>query len=140
MTELVVLDASVAVKWFRPERGHASARRLREDYADGTIDLAAPTLLPYEVLNALRYAGGFDADGLADARTSLDRHGLELARPAHCGPLFDLAVAHDLTVYDAAYAGLALERDGTLYTSDETLLDRLEPANVTGGHIATYGP
>ena len=50
-----VPDASVAVKWFIEEEDSRSARRLRELFQQGTIDLDAPSLLTYEVASALRF-------------------------------------------------------------------------------------
>jgi len=60
----VVPDASVVVKWYAPEQDHESARKLRDRYINGRIELTAPQLLPYEVVNALRYTDLFDRDSL----------------------------------------------------------------------------
>lgn len=43
----VVVDASIAVKWFIIEEYSKEARLLRDAYAEGLIDLAAPELLPF---------------------------------------------------------------------------------------------
>ncbi|MDO9557684.1 MAG: type II toxin-antitoxin system VapC family toxin [Coriobacteriia bacterium] len=51
---LVVLDASVGVKWFKPEAGRASALRLVERAITGEIALAAPTHFVHEVLSVVR--------------------------------------------------------------------------------------
>ena len=55
----VVVDASVVVKWFIEEEFSREARLLRDAYADGLVDIVTPSLLPYEVLNALKYSGAF---------------------------------------------------------------------------------
>ncbi|MBU2559444.1 type II toxin-antitoxin system VapC family toxin, partial [archaeon] len=55
----IVVDASVVAKWFLEEVHSEMAEAIRKDYADGLLDLAAPSLLPYEVLNALRYNPDF---------------------------------------------------------------------------------
>ncbi|MFQ6124455.1 MAG: hypothetical protein ACE5R6_07615 [Candidatus Heimdallarchaeota archaeon] len=48
--DLFVPDASVIVRWFLEEKYSAQARALREDYVNGLIELAIPSLLAYEVL------------------------------------------------------------------------------------------
>jgi len=41
-------------------------RLLRDAYAIEVLDLVAPSILPYEVLNALKYSGGFGEDELKE--------------------------------------------------------------------------
>ena len=50
---MIVVDASVAVKWFLDERGSAEAKGLRRQFQRGDTELAAPDLLIYEVANAV---------------------------------------------------------------------------------------
>ena len=50
---VLVLDASVGVKWFRDERGSDAARALLAAHRDGQTILAVDTLFMYEVLGAL---------------------------------------------------------------------------------------
>ena len=54
--KILVLDASVAVKWFNPEPLRDKALEIRESFVEGKIQLEAPSLLPYELGNALRSA------------------------------------------------------------------------------------
>ena len=51
----LVLDASVIVKWFNREEDTEKALELKEQYENGSIDLAEPELLAYELGNSLRY-------------------------------------------------------------------------------------
>lgn len=44
----VVLDASVAVKWFRSERGSDEARQLLRRHGSGEIVITVPSLFVYE--------------------------------------------------------------------------------------------
>lgn len=50
---IVVLDASVGVKWFKEEAGSQKARTLYQRGANGEIVLAAPTHFVHEVLSAV---------------------------------------------------------------------------------------
>ena len=50
--KLIVVDASVVVKWFVEEEYSRDTDRIRKDYLDQLIDIAVPGLLKYEVLKA----------------------------------------------------------------------------------------
>jgi predicted nucleic acid-binding protein len=49
------VDAPVVVKWFANESYSKDALLLKEAYMKGLEDLSAPCILPFEVLNALKY-------------------------------------------------------------------------------------
>ena len=51
MIDRVVVDSSVAIKWFVEEPYSVEAHRLLEGYQDGTLTLLAPDLLYAEVGN-----------------------------------------------------------------------------------------
>jgi len=137
---LAVVDASVVAKWFLQEENTLSARRLREDFLEGSLRLRVPSLLPFEVLNALKYNPNFPSRGLLAASRALDAAGLPTV------PLFGgyaertvaIASRFDLTIYDAAYVALADIADCTLYTADEQLVE--VPTNRPAiSHIREYG-
>lgn len=50
----VVLDASVGVKWFKPETSQAAALALLVQATNGEIALAVPTHFVHEVLSVVR--------------------------------------------------------------------------------------
>lgn len=120
---MTVVDASVVVKWYVPEKHQEPARDLRDDYLEGDHDLSAPRLLPYEVVNALRYGGHYDGDRLRAAAESLSQYGLDLV-PFEAMPTLISTVADelDVTIYDAAYVALADHRGTRAYTSDDALV------------------
>ncbi len=61
---VLVVDASVVVKWFVLEEYSDEAGLLKRAYVEGLVDLASPSLLLYEVLNALKYSAAFGEDEL----------------------------------------------------------------------------
>ena len=137
--EIVVLDASVVVKWFVKERHTDSALRARDDYAAGRTDIWSTQLLPYEVLNALRYNPSFGTEELKAAGRALE--GYRLALNPVLGELAEAsvveAVSYGITFYDAACLSLSRMLGRTLYTADERLLAKV--ANVRGvSHIEEY--
>ncbi len=122
------MDASVAVKWYLPERLHEKAIMLRDLHVRGSISLAAPTLLYYEVANALRYHRIFklSPDDVANAVKALKA--LHIARmPAES--VWDIAsrisCELDISMYDAVYISMAASRQAPFITTDKTLAERM---------------
>jgi predicted nucleic acid-binding protein len=116
----LVVDATVAVKWFLPDGEDAvdEAIELLHAHGRGDIVIAAPEHGQLELLSALR-SRGFAADALPMVA---DRLLLAEIEWAPLGPLLAetvrLSSAHRLTMYDAAYAALALRLDAELVTGD----------------------
>jgi predicted nucleic acid-binding protein len=135
---LVVADASVIVKWFVEEEHTDAALRLREDYIDRVVDVASPGLLPYEVLNALRYNPVLGERHLKEIAEALDKYSLWLA-PLE-GELalrcVENAVRHGISVYDAAYISLGQIKETPVYTADRALMNRVQDERVR--HISAY--
>lgn len=122
----LVADSSVVTKWFLLEEGSERAVALRDEFATGGVMLAVPTLLYYEVVNALRFSGGFSVEDLALAAKSLSEYRFQAWRPR--GKLLDAAVrmsAEDgVTVYDAVYVALARMKGCRVLTEDRELLEK----------------
>jgi len=134
-----VVDASVVLKWFVSEDYSKEAEALREAYANGLIDLAAPSLLPYEVLNALKYSTAFGEDELKEVAEVLDDlqityYGLrkELAAKAA-----EIAMRKGVTVYDSSYLALAHRLQTIVYTADERLIRKTSDTRLVE-HIAKF--
>lgn len=125
--ERLVSDASVVVKWFIEEEHTGEALRLRDMHVNGEILLAAPELLLFEVLNALKYSGLFGREELKDAAISLSNYRVELH---HLVGLLaertvEIAVDENITVYDASYVALATILNTKMYTADRKLVEKL---------------
>lgn len=134
----VVLDASVAVKWFNPEKGSAQAIALRDDHVAGRVVLAAPALIVWEVVNALRYSKEAGSDDLRRALGDLVDLQVLLVEPdpRWMGEAVDEAFRKGITVYDASYLALARHLRARLYTADDRML--AAGAGVAAS-IASYG-
>ncbi len=135
-----MVDANVVVKWFLEEADTDPARRLREDFLEGSLRLQVPSLLPFEVLNSLKYTPNFPVRALPAAARALDAAGL-LTVPLF-GEYAERTVAvssrFDLTIHDAAYVALADLADCTLYTADRELVS-LSRTRTPIVHIRDYG-
>jgi predicted nucleic acid-binding protein len=114
----VVVDASVAAKWFVPEIHSAAAERL----LDPSIVLCAPDLIGPEIGNILwkKVRRGeitrAEAGEILGAFTSLP---LEIRPSSALLPAaLELAIEFDRSVYDSLYLALAVAEECALVTAD----------------------
>jgi predicted nucleic acid-binding protein len=132
----LVVDTSVALKFYLPEEGHEEAVRLLEAEESGAAELLAPgTILP-EGFNAIvwqRKRGLLDAEDAGEAWEKL------LRAPIYTYATEDLieraAKIADETgamVYDTLFLALAEEAQSVMVTADGKLLKTLEGSR--------YGP
>jgi predicted nucleic acid-binding protein len=136
--EILILDASVAVKWFNPEPLRDKALEIRDSFVEGRVQLEAPTLLPYELTNVLRYNPRF---GIEEVKASLKAlEDLQLTLHEFQGDLAENAVEMayrlEITVYDATYVSLALLRGGVLYTADYEVVGKASTDKVL--HLSEF--
>jgi predicted nucleic acid-binding protein len=131
-TDRVVVDASVAVKWYVPEVGSERAARL----LGGGARLLAPELIVAEFGNVLwkkverRELSDDEATTIAETFLS---SGAVAIHPL--GPLLraalDLAVRFHHPVYDAYYLALAVADNCSFVTADEQLVLALAGTPLT---------
>jgi len=130
--KILVLDASVAVKWFNVEPLREKALIIRDRYVNGEIELIAPDLLYYEVANALRYNPRFGIEEVKSALKALED--LSIITYDFDGELrekaVELAYRFGITIYDAAYVALAVIRDASLYTANKEVVVKAQLTNV----------
>lgn len=115
---LYVLDASVGVKWFKPEPGHESALGLFDLALSGEIGLAAPVHFVHEVLAVVRRQ--FGASALPEAWERIVACGVAVI------PLSDEVVAEaarqtdvlGCSFYDALAPACATILHATLVSAD----------------------
>jgi len=134
-----VIDASVVVKWFVEEEYTKEALMLRDSYKEGLLDLIAPSLLPFEVLNALKYSGAFGEIELKEIANILESLQITLydLEGEYSSKTIMLAMRWGLTIYDASYVALAIAEKAPFYTADEKLLKKITDLGV-GKHIRDY--
>ena len=115
----VVVDASVAVKWFVPEIHSELAARL----LDAELIVSAPDLIGPELGNTLWKKvrrQEITPEEAAEILKAFPSLGVEIyPSSALLGSAFEVAVALDRTVYDSLYLALAVAQDGALVTADQ---------------------
>jgi len=128
VTSTVVLDTSVIIKWFRQGEILApQALALRRAYLEGSLTVAVPDVLVYEVANVLRYKGDLSTEQIGQAVQSLFDIGIDIVPPS--AELMRRAVAlaytHNETVYDAVFVALAETLEADFITADEQLVKQM---------------
>ncbi len=121
----IVLDASVALAWCFEDEASAYADRVQDTL---THDAAlVPAIWALEVANALRLGerkkrlAGADVLRFVEMVCALPILVDTSLLPRDLGPVLDLARAHDLSSYDAAYIELAAREGLPLATHDSRL-------------------
>jgi predicted nucleic acid-binding protein len=126
-TEIIILDASVIVKWFNKENYTQSAIILKEKYLKKEILIYEPSLIFYEVSNALRYNSEFGENDVIQAVQSLIDLQLKIVENDNWfSKSITLAYKYGITIYDAAYIALGIFLNAPIYTADEKLGNKLQ--------------
>lgn len=137
--ESIILDASVAIKWFVDEEYTDKAIEMLNDYKKGETTIYSVQLMPYEVINALRYNPAMGREDLVLIGSALKKFQIELY-PLLDGLYeltIDIAINSGTTIYDAAYLALAIEMNGHAYTADQRCINKVTKYGHLS-HISSY--
>jgi len=128
----LIIDASVAVKWFVREDGHRDALEL----LDRAEDLHAPDLILSEVANTAwkKFRRAEVTRDQAEAIATALPYYFSRIWPSRglIARALDLALALDYPVYDGLYLACAEAADGTLISADRRLIDLAGKAGLGG--------
>lgn len=119
----MIVDASVILGAFFPDEDQAQAQALIRDHVIGRVELIAPTLILYEVTNAVVQAqrrGRISDEPARHILASFEGLGIAL-RPVSWQQMLSLALRFDRSAYDAAYLALAEMSEKPLITGDRRL-------------------
>ena len=128
---MIVVDASVAVKWYVDEPGHDAALA----FLRSETERIAPDFALLEVINVLRRKqriGTFSQQQLLDA---IEHLGKSFDRLLSAKAMLPLAVnmsrSLDHSVYDCAYLACALIEDTQLVTADAVFALKVDRSNYS---------
>jgi len=128
----IVLDASVAAKWFLPASGETlveEATALFGRYAKGELRFIVPDLFWPEIGNILWKAvrqNRCSKDSAEESISSLAARKLPTISSEQLLPeAFAIATSFNRTVYDSIYVALAITSKSELVTADERLANAL---------------
>lgn len=122
-TTQVVVDASYALAYLLPDEKNKVIDKTFIAHENGEIECISTVLLPFEVGNSLRVAvlrkhiGDVDAKQLMNQFMKLQ---IQIF-PIIAEEVFALALQGKLTMYDAGYLWLALEKELSILTIDKQL-------------------
>jgi predicted nucleic acid-binding protein len=116
----VVVDTSIAVKWYLPEKGSQEASRLRMEWERAGAPIMMPELVRAEFANAIWSSRQLRPEEkkrivfqFLDMPFEIMPMERELIQKA-----LELALEMDATVYDCIYLALAIFAGGRLITAD----------------------
>ena len=124
MTDFVVVDASVTVKWLVNEVHSENAHALARSWAQAGTQPVAPYLMPVEVANALHrrvVRKEVSVEAAVHLLEGLLASGIEFREPPriHSRALELAEQLQQGAAYDAHYLALAETLDCDLWTADE---------------------
>jgi predicted nucleic acid-binding protein len=116
----MIVDASIILQAFFPDEVQPKAQALIRDHVSGRVQLGAPTLLMYEVTNAVLQAARRERVTDEDAKAILVAvEGLGIGiKPVDWQQMLPMARRFDRSAYDAAYLALAKAQEESLVTGD----------------------
>lgn len=127
----LVIDASVVVKWFIPERGSTEAIKL----LNSRTQLFAPDIIRPEVVNTLWKLHArqmLTVDEASDIIENFRSSPIAIcSSDTLIAPAFEIAIAAGRTVYDSLYLALAIERNSVLITADQRLANAIKNTGLT---------
>jgi len=147
MRDVVVVDASLALKWVIEEDDSDQAKALLDEWVKSGMTLIAPALFIYEVTNILYRKVGRGPLTLIEAQQALERL-------RHQGPTLDfpldtalsrraMEVAHQFhlpATYDPHYLALAEREDCPYWTADERLYNSVKGTLAWVRWLGGYRP
>lgn len=122
----LVVDACVVVKWQLDDEGDtAPALAIRDDYVIDEVELSAPSLLVYELANAMHSAARrrrLKPEVAQEALENLLECDIRLEKPQP-QRILQLAQEYQISPYDAAYIETAERLGVVLWTADRALYE-----------------
>jgi len=122
----IVIDASVALKWYLADEEYSQkALGILDKYVSNEIDILAPSLLEYEVINGLIIAkkrGRIQDEKILAATEGFIDLELKLKNLSLYHPkLIHYCKVYNRSAYDASYLAIAYEESIPLVTADKEL-------------------
>ena len=130
MTEIIVPDASVLLKWAfhsPDEHDRDSAIALLHAWLDGNVDIIIPKLWSFEVGNVLMLKNPNMASEIMEIFIGYNFAESDMSIEL-CRETFKLMRKYRVTFYDAVYHAVAILHKGILLTADESYCKNVKDA------------
>lgn len=124
--QTLVIDASVALKWFVNEINTKMALEVREELTHNIIPIV-PHLFFYEIANVLRYKPEFGSNDVKEIIHTLKEFQFKIE--SFDNDLIDITIniayEYGITIYDASYVAISKKLQTNLITADNKLYTKL---------------
>lgn len=124
----IIIDSSVAIKWYLPDEHDDKALAIKSDFTDGIVLIAIPALFFYEVNNIFRTASKSlriaKEDSIKAYQNLLELNFMVYSSKELFKVALEKALIEDITSYDASYIALAEYLQVPFYTADEKLVKK----------------
>ena len=122
----IVVDASVAVKWFnvKGEDNVDLALEIQKQKTENIMEIIVPSLFFLEIVNVFLTKSLFNIQDVLTIEEALDKMNLVVAFPDHLTlkNAINIAYENDLTIYDTIYIEAAIANNAMLLTEDKKVL------------------
>ncbi|TSC67370.1 MAG: PilT protein domain-containing protein [Parcubacteria group bacterium Gr01-1014_66] len=120
---MIVLDASVVAKWFKPDEVSSQADFYLTEHTAGRESIAVPTLLLYELTSVLRHSAKLSKISIETALIILFDARLTFVSPDDQLLITAVEISEHtgISIYDASYVALAQRLNCVLVTADKKL-------------------
>lgn len=122
---MIVLDASVLLKWFLQEEDQPQALHYRDRHLQGRDIVAVPELAFYEIANILTIQTDLPTSEIEENIHQLWDYGFEVASFVEIPEVIETARRYQVTIYDATYVALAKVLKCSFVTADNRLVKKL---------------
>jgi predicted nucleic acid-binding protein len=123
----IVLDASIAVKWFsaKSEDNVEIALEIQRQKILNKLEIIVPDLFFLEITNTFLTRSKFSIEDILMIEESLHKMNLKVIYPDHTILNSAIRIAHvcDLTIYDSFYIAVAKLCEVPLLTEDNKIID-----------------
>lgn len=122
---MVVLDTSIIYKWLREEDERHLSLKILDDFLEGKEEVIAPDIILYELSNALAFKKELTEEDVLEAWEFFTDLNIQIFVPdsKFVEKCIKFAKKYEVTVYDASYAVLAIEKKCNLITKDEKFVE-----------------
>ena len=129
--QALVVDASVALKWFVDEIGTEKALKVRDRLKNQVIPIV-PSLFFYEIANVLRYKPEFGSTDTKNIIQALNdfQFRIEPFEQGLANLTIELAYQYGITIYDACYIAIGKKNQVDFVTADKELYSKLKSERI----------
>ncbi|KKU25794.1 MAG: PilT protein domain protein [Microgenomates group bacterium GW2011_GWA2_46_16] len=136
---MIIIDASVAVKWLIPgEQQESQAFTLMDNHVTNKQQIIVPDLFFYELGNTLATKTSFPGDKILSSLNKIYSLNLVIKHPDPKLTIkaAQLAKKYETSVYDMLYAVVAKRNKCKLVTADRKFIEKTKFTHVV--HISEY--